>query len=302
MTTGPVQDWQGVVTAIGSLSTAASVMVAFWSYQRTHDQSRFSEFRGKLTELKTTINEVDLLLDERALSLLADRIAGEVCAIASPSGDYAEIKAFLLSEGNNNRLVQAVYRGIDGSVLVSRLDMFRRLRDLTVNQFIGQFPVFMRFVSDLSRVTVKSGRELTRARIYLTVLRDKKMMQRLIDGVERGGKANAHELRMEMIDVLSEFPVTMLTNTGQLIINHCKDGMSLLVDKLVESPDHVLRSLEKRDRARQSKLKSTGTVTGDLKANVRLVRDMLNGSERGRLDKVVEGLTSILETPKPQAS
>jgi hypothetical protein len=279
-------------SVIGSLATAASVLVAVYAYRRSEDKATFSRFRTSLVDLRNDIRQLDNLLSEASFSEIGTCISEEIRRILPQNPSLETVANFLADTANHNYIVTATHLGLHkAGVIRESEELLTKLNRFAV-EHREQMPLIASVLDDCIYYIRQSTRAVMAPGVVSVVLKPEKAAERL---VPRLRKLKQPELMWpEIAEAVSAVSTAMLEHAGQKVFNESEGITRIIVDTVSSMSDQQLRRLRikhqllMRRRKREPDKKPIERVVSTLN----LARDLFTDDE---WDSIVERKTKIME-------
>lgn len=113
-----------IVTAIGSVGTAVSVLWAIFVYRKNNDEKSFSKTREVLSALMDKISGLDGLLSEPEFSVLGNFISEQIMRLKPKEMTFSEFTDYLRDTENDIHIAQAVHVGRQNCDYVEKIENY----------------------------------------------------------------------------------------------------------------------------------------------------------------------------------
>lgn len=236
-----------IVSLIGSLFTALSVLFALYVYRRRQDTISFAGFRTSLIDIRNNTSLLIEVLSESSLSEIGVSIARQIKSIYPDECTKEDILNLLSDESKRNYVVTAIHLGLRDSRAM------RDARSLTdkLNRIPFEHESQLPLVTDIINgclFHMKQAVQITTSSVfYIENIFDEETYKKEI--LPRLEKVQSIDLVLcEIAEIIYEISTSGVQSLGAKVFEEAENILNILVDTLSLKSDQELRHFRKIDQ------------------------------------------------------
>ena len=284
--------------SLGAVFTGASVIVAILAYQRQNNERPFFAACSSIVELRQSIHEWDVLLDDPLFIEVGSAITQELGALFPDGETKEERKEFILQEKNSDFVTQSIHLAFRKSTGFLECERIAFRVERLPYGLRPRFPVLARLLHDLNGYVIPVGRKALSQELYSHVL-DPSRLEGFMKGRYDDGTTTVRVAWREMGLILAAGPRNFLKGGHRDAFHTAARLINVVIDAFATMPDRKLRRESRRQRGEWHKMERLNEPIDDLYQYFKCIKHALDDSEWEEVKAGLERLRGYREKLKP---